>query len=164
MFGLVWDHLVEVGRDLLVGWIGKTICSTILAVACGLLGGWDKLTSGLFLLWGFDFVLGFTRAWIDDCLSRRRFMRGLSKFFLYAAAIFAAVTLDSMLNFKAGGWLHFDFRAGIILYLAINEMLSIMGHLKALGCPLPQAIVKRLTDYRDCVVFTGRPPKERRDG
>lgn len=164
MWGVVWDNLANVGKDLLVGWLGKTFWSTILAMVCGLIGGWDKMTNGLFLLWGVDFALGFTRAWIDDCLSRRRFMRGLSKFFLYTAAIFAAVTLDSMLNFKAENWIHFDSRAGIILYLAINEMLSIMGHLKALGCPMPQAVVKRLRDYRDCVVFTGRQEKGRHDG
>jgi toxin secretion/phage lysis holin len=159
MWGLIWDNLLDVGRDLLVGWLGKGALSTVLAVAFGFLGGWDRLTSGLFVLMGVDFALGFTRAWIDSCVSLRRIRRGLAKFFLYAIAIFVASTLDSVLNFKAEGLLHFDFRAGIIIYLVINEMLSVMGHLRALGCPLPQAIFKRLADYRDCAVFTGKPGK-----
>ena len=159
MWGTAWDYLAEVGRDLLVGWLGKGMLSTVLALLFGCIGGWDRLASGLYLLMCLDFALGFARGWVDGCLSARKFRRGLAKFFLYAAAILAASTLDGVLNVKVETVLHIDFRAGMVMYLAINETLSILGHLRVFGVPLPQKLIQRLKDYRDCAVFAGKTGK-----
>jgi len=159
MWGTAREYLTEVFRDLLAGWLGKGAVSGVLAMVLSCIGGWDKLASGLFLLMCLDFALGFARGWMDDCLSGRKFRRGLAKFFLYAAAILAASTLDGVLNVKAEALLHIDFRAGMVMYLAINETLSILGHLRACGVPLPQKLIQRLKDYRDCTVFTGKQEK-----
>jgi len=157
MWSVARDYLADVGRDLLGGWAVKTCGSTIAAVVCGWIGGWDRLVSGLLLLVCMDFILGFARGWATDCISRIKIRRGLAKFFLYAAAILAASTLDGVLNAKAEAFFfHIDFRAVMVMYLSINETLSILGHLRAFGVPLPKKLIQRLKDYRDCTVFTGR--------
>jgi len=150
------DYLADVGRTLLGGWAAKTCGATVCAFLTGLLGGWDRLANGLFLLVCLDFVLGFSRGWRDGCLSRAKLLRGLAKFFLYAAAILAAATLDDVLNARAEVILHIDFRALMVMYLAITETLSILGHLDAFGVKLPKKLIRRLEAYRDCTLYTGK--------
>ena len=160
MWSTAREYVADVGRDLLGGWLAKTCGSTLLAVICGWIGGRDKLVEGLFLIICLDFVLGFTRGWVDGCLSRAKFRRGLAKFFLYYAAILASCLLDDVLNVKAAEvLLHVDFRALMVMYLAINETISVLGHLRSFGVPLPEKMIRRLKDYRDCAVFNGRPGK-----
>lgn len=159
MWSAALDYLSDVGRDLLMGWLGKGVWAGILGFFFGWIGGWDRLANGLFLLMCLDFALGFARGWVDGCLSARKFRRGLAKFFLYAAAVFTAVTLDGVLNVKAEAFFHIDIRSLMVMYLAINETLSILGHLRAFGVPLPQRLIRRLEDYRDCTVFSGRSGK-----
>jgi Phage-related holin (Lysis protein) len=152
------DYLSDVARDLLVGWLGKGCLTGVLGLVVGCLGGWDKLASGLLWLMSLDFALGFYRGWAGGCLSIRKFRHGLAKFVVYFLAIFAAATLDSVLNVKATWLLHIDFRAGMVMYLAVNETISVLGHLNALGLPLSPKIIRRLQAYRDCTVLPGRAP------
>ena len=156
MWGTAREYLADVARDLLGGWVAKTCGSTVLAVVCGWIGGQDKLVEGLFLLICLDFALGLARGWTDGCLSRAKFRRGLAKFFLYYAAILASCLLDDVLNVKAEVLLHIDFRALMVMYLAVNETISILGHLRSFGVPLPEKMIRRLKDYRDCAVFADR--------
>jgi len=156
MWGTAREYLADVARDLICGWLGKVCGSTLLAVVSGWIGGRDKLVEGLFLLICLDFALGFARGWVDGCLSRAKFRRGLAKFFLYYAAILASCLLDDVLNVKAEVLLHIDFRALMVMYLAVNETISVLGHLRACGVPLPDKMIRRLKDYRDCAVFTGK--------
>lgn len=164
MWAWLWASIMDLARDMAGDWCVKLLSTAGLMVACGVFGGWDVMASGLCILWAFDFALGLFRAFLQDCFAWARFRRGFAKIFLYASATFAAVTLDEMLTYWAGGLFHSNFRAVIILYLAVCDGLSIMEHLSALGCPLPAVVVKRLRDYRDCSVFTGRPEKGRNDG
>jgi toxin secretion/phage lysis holin len=150
------EYLVDVVRDLLGSWVIKVCGSTIAAVFCGWIGGWDKMVCGLFVLVCVDFGLGFTHGWVDGCLSQSKFRRGLAKFFLYAVTLLAAHTLDEVFNVKAQFFLRIDTRSLLIMYLVTNEMCSILGHLQALGMPLPQGLIQRLKSYRDCTVFAGK--------
>lgn len=158
-----WDSIVSAFWGLFVNWFCKGVLSAIIGFVFVLIGGWDKLTSGLFVLWFIDYLMGFACAWRASSLSFDRFQQGLGKFFLYVIAVWTATTLDGMVNFKTSGVFHSDTRAIIILYLASGEIISIMTHLRALGCKVPQAIFKRLADYRDCSMFSDKDSKNRQE-
>ena len=158
-FSSVWDCVVDAFWGLFVNWLCKGVLAALAGFLIALIGGWDKLTSGIFVLWFIDYVMGVVCAWRESCLSFERFQQGFGKFFLYVIAVWTATTLDDMVNFKAAGLFHSDTRALIILYLASGEIISIMTHLRTLGCKVPQAVFKRLADYRDCTDFTDKPGK-----
>jgi|GEM_PF-1834718 len=150
------EYLLESVQDLLVCYGLKVGGSTVIGLACLWIGGQDKLIEGLFGLICLDFALGIGHGWKLGRLSKSKFLGGLAKFVLYYATLLCASLLDSVLNAKTEAIWHAQFRDFLIIYFCLHESLSILQHLHFFGVPLPAALMKRLTDYRDCKLWKGR--------
>lgn len=155
MWRAVFDHLPDALQDLLAGLALKAGGSTILGFLCMWIGGFDKMAEGLLYLITLDFALGFAHGWKLGTLSRDKFYEGLSKYLLYYTTLLCAWLLDTVLNAKTDALWHAQFRDLLIIYFCMHEALSVMQHLHFFGVPLPAALIKRLTDYRDCKMWPG---------
>ncbi|MHC1791793.1 phage holin family protein [Solidesulfovibrio sp.] len=151
-----FDYLCGAAQDLLGGYLLKVGGSAVISFACLWIGGLDKMVEGLFYLICLDFALGLAHGWKLGRLSKDKFLSGLAKFLLYFAALLCASLLDTVLNAKTDALWHAQFRDFLIIYFCLHEALSILQHLHFFGVPLPAALIKRLTDYRDCKLWPGR--------
>lgn len=127
-------------------------CGTKAALAAAvtyLVGPVDAAVYGLLTLWAIDFGLGFGRALWCGRLSSRRMLRGTGKILLYGVAMIMGHVLDQLFFTAADVAFPVTCRNLIIVYLALNESLSICEHLACLNVPLPGRLVQRLKCYRD---------------
>lgn len=140
----------------------KAIAAALLSIVSWLgwlLGGWDQLVRSLTVLMVMDFVLGFWRAWRSGLISGDKMKHGLIKFLLYAMTIMTGVEIQKMFTaFEVG----FALRDWMVGYLLLNEGMSCLEHLSAMGVPLPVWLLKRLRKYRGCL-FTPMHPMGRDD-
>lgn len=156
MFRTAFDYLCSAAQDLLGGYALKIGGSTVISFACLWIGGRDKMVEGLFYLLCLDFALGLAHGWKLGRLSKDKFLGGLAKFLLYFATLLCAFLLDSVINAKTDALWHAQFRDFLIIYFCLHEALSILRHLDFFGVPLPAALMKRLTDYQDCKLWSGK--------
>ncbi len=99
-----------------------------------------------------DYASGLAAAWINGELSSRKSIAGIIKKVSYLAVIAVGVGCDYVIRSgfaAAGGNLPFDGAVAtvIIIWLLINEMISILENLAKTGVPIPSfllAAVKRL--------------------
>jgi len=149
----ILEYLAGFVRDL----FGDAAVKFVAALTGGVfLGSLDWLwvaTKALFVLMCLDFGLGLWRAWLDSNVSTAKLRGGFGKFLLYLLAILAAHHVDQ----AAEPLVHVNFRAFLILYLAICESLSIFRHLCRFGVPIPKTLINRLETLRDCEIVPGKP-------
>jgi len=112
-------------------------------MGCWLLGGWDTLAQALVLLMGLDVLGGLIQAFYERKLNSSIMRRGLLRKSGYFAAIALAVLVDRAL-FQAQP----AFRTLVLSYLCINEALSVIEHLAAVGVPLPGQLKRALEKLR----------------
>lgn len=110
--------------------------------------------SSLSLLLLVDFVLGFTRALRERNLRRDKLRMGAYKIVTYWVAI-AIITLTDHTLTKALP-IETPLANLLIAYLGVNEALSCLEHLCALGLPLPGPLVEWLMRYRDILTDRGK--------
>ncbi len=104
----------------------------------------------LFIL--LDYASGIAAAWINGELSSRKSIAGIIKKVSYLAVIAVGVGCDYVIRSgfaAAGGSLPLDGAVAnvIIIWLLVNEMISILENLAKTGVPIPRfllAAVKRL--------------------
>jgi len=108
-----------------------------------LLGGWDVLAQALVLLMGLDVLGGLVQAFYERKLNSSIMRRGLLRKTGYFAAIALAVLVDRAL-FQAQP----AFRTLVLSYLCVNEALSVLEHLAAIGVPLPAQLKRALEKLR----------------
>ncbi len=156
----VLESLVGALQGLLGDYAAKAVGATVATSVLVWVGGQDRLLEVLFFLVCIDFALGVAHGWSVGRLSRSKFMYGLAKFVLYYLTLLCAALLDAACNAKAAAFIHVDFRGFLILYLCFNEAISVFGHLHFFGVPLPEWLMRRLRDYRDCKVFADRHAPE----
>jgi toxin secretion/phage lysis holin len=150
------EFLLDACKDLLSGYALKWFGTTVIGLACLGIGGRDKMVEGLFYLICLDFALGLAHGWKVGRWSKGKLLRGFVKYILYYAAILCASLLDTVLNAKMDSLWHAQFRDFMCIYFCLHESLSVLQHLHFFGVPLPAALIKRLTDYRDCKLWTGK--------
>lgn len=90
-----------------------------------MIGGFDLVTRGLLMLMLLDFSMGFSNAWINHCISRRKMKDGLYKFILYAVTIMTGHWTDIIVFHQT---VEFGFQNGLIVYLGLTEAISILKH------------------------------------
>ena len=112
-------------------------------MGCWLLGGWDTLAQALVLLMGLDVLGGLIQAFYERKLNSSIMRRGLLRKSGYFAAIALAVLVDRALFQSAPA-----FRTLVLSYLCVNEALSILEHLAAVGVPLPAQLKHALEKLR----------------
>jgi len=128
---------------VLNGWQYKSLLAALASVACWLLGGWDVLAQALALLMGLDVAGGLIQAFYEKRLNSSIMRRGLIRKTGYFGAIALAVLMDRALFQSAPA-----FRTLVLSYLCVNEALSVLEHLAAIGVPLPAQLKHALEKLR----------------
>jgi len=102
-----------------------------------------------------DYITGMAKAWVTKTLSSKAGIRGALKKVGYLVVIFVAMCTDwliaSMMN-KVGIPIPVSYLLGamVIVWLILNELLSILENLAVIGVPFPKflmMIVKKLKQH-----------------
>jgi len=128
---------------VLNGWQIKSALAALASVLCWLVGGWDVLAQALVLLIALDVGGGIAQAFYEKRLNSSIMRRGLLRKSGYFAAIALAVLIDRALFQSAPA-----FRTLVLSYLCVNEALSVLEHLAAMGVPLPAQLKRSLEKVR----------------
>ena len=125
------------------GWQYKSLLAALTSLVCALIGGWDVQAQALVLLMGLDVAGGLIQAFYEKRLNSSIMRRGLIRKSGYFAAIALAVLIDRALFQSAPA-----FRTLVLSYLCVNEALSVLEHLAAIGVPLPVQLKRALEKLR----------------
>ena len=125
------------------GWQYKSLLASAGAFLVWLFGGWDALAQALVLLIGLDVLGGLVQAFYERNLNSSIMRKGLIRKTGYFAAIALAVLMDRALFQSAPA-----FRTLVLSYLCVNEALSVIEHLAAVGVPLPAQLKRALEKVR----------------
>jgi toxin secretion/phage lysis holin len=125
------------------GWQLKLVISALASLFCLAIGGWDVLAQALVALIALDVVGGLIQALYQKRLNSSIMRKGLIRKSGYFAAIALAVLVDHAL-FQAQP----AFRTLVLSYLCVNEALSVLEHLAAIGVPLPAQLKHALEKLR----------------
>jgi toxin secretion/phage lysis holin len=117
--------------------------AALASLLCWAIGGWDVLAQALVLLIGLDVAAGLAQAFYEKRLNSSIMRRGLIRKTGYFVAIALAVLIDRAL-FQAQP----AFRTLVLSYLCVNEALSVLEHLAAIGVPLPVRLKRALEKLR----------------
>ena len=128
---------------MLNGWQIKSALAALASLFVYLVGGWDTLAQALVLLMWLDVMGGLVQAFYEKRLNSSIMRRGLLRKSGYFAAIALAVLIDRAL-FQAQP----AFRTLVLSYLCVNEALSVLEHLAAIGVPLPPQLKHALEKLR----------------
>ena len=128
---------------MLNGWQVKSALAALASVVCWLIGGWDVLAQALVLLMGLDVLGGLIQAFYERKLNSSIMRKGIIRKTGYFAAIALAVLIDRALFQSAPA-----FRTLVLSYLCVNEALSVLEHLAAIGVPIPAQLRQALEKLR----------------
>jgi toxin secretion/phage lysis holin len=128
---------------VLNGWQIKSALAALASLVCALIGGWDALAQALVALIALDVLGGLVRAFYEKRLNSSIMRKGLIRKSGYFAAIALAVLVDRALFQSAPA-----FRTLVLSYLCVNEALSVLEHLAAIGVPLPAQLKHALEKLR----------------
>jgi toxin secretion/phage lysis holin len=129
--------------NVILGWEAKTIVASIASFIIFIIGGWDVLAQALVLLIALDVAGGLIQAFYEKRLNSSIMRKGLIRKTGYFAAIALAVLIDRALFQSAPA-----FRTLVLSYLCVNEALSVLEHLAAIGVPLPAQLRRALEKLR----------------
>ena len=124
-------------------WQLKLIFASLSSLFAYLFGGWDALAQALVALIALDVVGGLAQAFYEKRLNSSIMRKGLIRKTGYFAAIALAVLIDRALFHSAPA-----FRTLVLSYLCVNEALSVLEHLAAIGVPLPAQLKRALEKLR----------------
>ncbi|GIV18841.1 MAG: holin [Armatimonadota bacterium] len=125
-------------------WTWKSIAASVIAMFTAALGGWDALAQAMIACIALDVVAGLIRAGAECKLNSSVMRKGLYRKGAYFVAVLLAVLLDRSLFHAAPAC-----RTLVISYIIVNESLSILEHLAALGVPIPEQVKDMLLKIRE---------------
>jgi toxin secretion/phage lysis holin len=124
-------------------WELKSVLASVGAMVSVAIGGWDVLSQALVALIALDVIGGLARAFVEKRLNSSVMSRGLVRKSCYFIAIILAVLVDRSVLHDAPA-----MRTLVISYLCVNEALSVIEHLAAVGVPLPAQLKRALDKVR----------------
>lgn len=94
-----------------------------------------------------DYATGMAKAWTTKTLSSRTGIRGILKKVGYlvivlVAAVIDWLLLDALVDLGVTVKLDFLFSLLVTVWLIINELISILENVAAIGAPVPDFLVK----------------------
>lgn len=125
-------------------WQWKAIAASVLSCIAWLLGGWDILAQAMVAAIALDVAAGFLRAGYEKRLNSSCMRKGIFRKCGYFVAVLLAVLLDRSLFHSAPA-----ARTLVISYVIVNESLSVLEHLAAMGVPLPAELKEMLMKLRN---------------
>lgn len=109
------------------------------------MGWWGSTVQALWLLMVMDFVLGFSEAWIEKRISFPKLRQWVWKFTLYSLAILLGHQIDVLILHSS---MEFWFKNAFVVYLWVNESLSIIRHFHKFWLPVPKSVVNKLEEIK----------------
>lgn len=100
----------------------------------------------LLILMIIDYIMGLTNAWIADNISSKKSIIGIIKKVGYIAVIAVAIACDFTINY-ALSFTGEEFEISyvivliVIVWLIINECISILENLANIGIPIPRFLI-----------------------
>lgn len=103
-----------------------------------------------------DYITGMAKAWSAGALCSRTGVKGIVKKVGYLMVVGAAGVADWLIRYglaQAGVEVQFDFliAAMVIVWLIINELISILENVAAMGGPVPVFLSKLLARLKTAV-------------
>lgn len=96
-----------------------------------------------------DYGSGIAKAWITGTVSSRVGIMGIVKKVGYLAVVAASMAIDGIVKYGASVMgaeigLDFIFALPVIIWLVINECISILENVSACGAPVPEFLLKAI--------------------
>lgn len=124
----------------------KAFLTTLLVLIEFAIGWFDQVMQALLMLIILDFLMWFAIAWRDHKVSRHKMMTWLYKMMIYCGGIMMGHWTDILVFHHE---IEFGIQNIVIVYLGVNEALSIIKHMNSFWVKMPIALVKKLESYRD---------------
>ena len=137
----VWRYFI----DLSLGGALKSFVALVLWVVLAFFDLENPAHKALIYLMVLDYALGAAHAWKCNRFMQLFFWRGLSKFIVYALAIFIADLADKGMGVYLLGT---SLSSALCAYLVANEALSALCHLGEFGVPIPPWLLAKLRFYK----------------
>lgn len=124
------------------------------AFVLSLLGALAPWVAVILVAMVLDYITGMSAAWVAGELSSRIGIRGIVKKLGYLVIIAVGMIADWAIQ-TGGQYIGFQvkmqgfFALLIIIWLLVNELLSILENLGKLGVPYPEWFVKLLTHLKE---------------
>jgi len=107
-------------------------------------GGWDIVLIVLVSFMLMDYLTGVIAAFINHTVDSSIGFKGILKKILILIILFLAVMLDRLLNEGTQ-----VFRTAVCYFYIGNEGISILENVGKCGIPLPDRLIKTLTQLKD---------------
>lgn len=128
--------------------------TAVIVVLLKFLGGWNISLSTFAMFCVIDIILGVTCAVFFKELSSREFGKGVIRKLCSFLLITVAVKLDSCLGTGQNPILIFGFHLSIrqftLIYLSLEQLISILEKLAKMGVPFPKWVISTLIQVRNC--------------
>lgn len=124
----------------------KSFFSALLLTISYLTWGFDQVAIAFFILLIIDFIFGISVAWKNHCISQKRMVKWLWKFFVYFWAIIVWNLTDIIVFHQT---VEYGIKNFVIVYLWLTEALSILKHISEFGVQLPIKLIARIEGIRN---------------
>ncbi len=142
------------GREFMKTDTLKLSITALLAAACTVLGKIATPFIILCVMMAADYASGICKAWKKNRMCSSVGIRGIIKKLAYCLAVVAALGIDYVIAYTARGGsekLHPVFALAVIAWMTVNESISILENLTAIGVPLPAFLLKIATKLKQSV-------------
>lgn len=146
----------------------ETTFKALISAAGGALLAYFKIMAVpiaiLLIVMGADYLSGMTKAWMNSELSSSKGMKGIVKKLCYMLVVIVAACVDwlvieglAMIGLSIGKTYYFGVM--VCIWLIINELISILENLDAIGVPLPRFLVTMVKRLKNTVDKTDKEEK-----
>ena len=103
-----------------------------------------------------DYGSGIAKAWIGGAVSSRVGIMGIVKKVGYLAVVATSMAVDILIKFGAEALgtevnVSYIFALPVIIWLILNECISILENVSACGAPVPQFLLKAIGGLKNKV-------------
>lgn len=134
----------------------KIAISAAVGAACAYLGELAVPVIVLSCVMILDYCSGLVKAWITGSISSRTGVKGIVKKVGYLAVVATGMAVDWVVKYgitAMGAKIEIDFifALPVIIWLVINECISILENVAECGAPVPGFLLKAIGKIKDKV-------------
>ena len=134
----------------------KAAISAAVGAACAYLGELAVPVIVLSCVMLIDYCSGLVKAWVTGSISSRTGVIGILKKVGYLAVVATGMAVDWIVKYGitamgANFKVDFIFALPVIIWLVINECISILENVAECGAPVPDFLMKAIGNIKDKV-------------
>ncbi len=134
----------------------KAAVSAAVGAACAYLGELAVPVIVLSCVMILDYCSGLAKAWVTGSISSRTGVVGILKKVGYLAVVATGMAVDWIVKYgitAMGATIDIDFifALPVIIWLVINECISILENVAECGAPVPEFLMKAIGKIKDKV-------------